>query len=346
MTEPSTPPTSILSEVQVDRAAIDALLITAFPTAGEAARVHALRARGELWTSLVADVGGALAGHVAFSPVTIDGVTVRATGLGPLAVAPSRRKRGVADALVRAGLEARRAAGDELIVVLGEPAYYRRFGFRPASSFGLTVRHGGGDALQALEIRAGSARSGGTVRYAAAFDAVAAPPPDAAPRDGVALILAVGQNGALGQGGGLPWDLPEDRAHFERATRGHAVILGRRTWDETGRPLPGRRAIVVSRTVGALDGATVVPSLEEALKVARQRDPLPFVIGGRQLFEEALPRATRVYLTEVPSAPEADVFVHLDRSRLVEVAAWAGPAGERYVVLAERGSSVAPPILR
>lgn len=335
----------VVPEAPVDRTAIDAVLVAAFPTSVEANLVHALREDGALATSLLAQDDGAVVGHVAFSPVTLEGVAVRATGLGPVAVAPRHQRRGVAAALIEAGLATRRAAGDAVAVVLGDPAYYARFGFRPAREVGLVDTYGGGDAFQALvlsdgpgaaALRAGASRR--VVRYASAFDAVPAGPAARTTREPLAMILALGENGALGRGGQVPWDLPEDRARFERTTRGHAVILGRRTWEETGAPLPGRVNVVVSSSAEALPGATVARSLDEALVIARRADALPFVIGGRRLFEEALPRATRVYLTEVPLAPEADVFLQLDRSGLGEVTSWRGAAGERYVVLDRRGA--------
>lgn len=123
------------------------------------------------------------------------------------------------------------------------------------------------------------------------------------------LIAAVARNGVMGRGGKLPWDLPEDRAHFHATTRGHAVIMGRRTWDETGRPLEGRRNIVISRS-GQVSGAgrEVVATLEEALALARTTDPDPFVIGGAEIFRLALPLATRMILTEVEGNPEGDTF--------------------------------------
>ena len=123
------------------------------------------------------------------------------------------------------------------------------------------------------------------------------------------LIAAVARNGVMGRGGKLPWDLPEDRAHFSATTRGHAVIMGRRTWDETGKPLDGRRNIVISRS-GRVSGAgrEVVATLEEALALARTSDPEPFVIGGAEIFRLALPLATRLILTEVDLAVEGDTF--------------------------------------
>ena len=125
----------------------------------------------------------------------------------------------------------------------------------------------------------------------------------------ITLIAAVARNGVMGRGGQLPWNLPEDRAHFHATTRGHAVIMGRRTWDETGRPLEGRRNIVVSRS-GQVSGTgrEVVPALEEAIALARTTDPAPFVIGGAEIFRLALPLATRMILTEVELEVEGDTF--------------------------------------
>lgn len=132
------------------------------------------------------------------------------------------------------------------------------------------------------------------------------------PERPLSLIFAVGRNGAIGRGGGLPWDYPEDRKHFASTTRGHAVIMGRRTFDEVGEPLSERTNIVVSRTFAERPGVLVVHSLTEALRVAYAEDPSPFLIGGVRLFTEALPLATRVYVTEIPESPSADTFFHFD----------------------------------
>jgi dihydrofolate reductase len=143
-------------------------------------------------------------------------------------------------------------------------------------------------------------------------------------RPPLTLIAAVSRNGVIGRGGKLPWDLPEDRAHFRRSTMGHAVIMGRRTWDETGAPLPGRRNIVVSRAgvvTGAGDEVAVVPSLEQAIAVARTTDGDPMVIGGGEIFRLALPLATRMILTELDFDVDGDThFPPFDRGawRIVE----------------------------
>jgi putative acetyltransferase len=156
-----------------DAPAIHAVHAVSFPTEAEAHLVDALRASRRLTVSLVAVDAETVVGHVAFSPVSLadtpDGV-----GLAPVAVLPAWRRRGVADRLVDAGLRACVRAGAGFVVVLGEPAYYERFGFRPARRWGLRDEYGGGDAFQALELRPQAlARCGAVVRYAPEFAVVA-----------------------------------------------------------------------------------------------------------------------------------------------------------------------------
>ncbi|HVY47683.1 MAG TPA: dihydrofolate reductase [Minicystis sp.] len=136
----------------------------------------------------------------------------------------------------------------------------------------------------------------------------------------LSLVVAIAKNHVIGRAGQLPWDLPEDRRHFRAVTTGHAVILGRRTYEEIGRPLPNRRNIVVSRTPGlALPGCEVAASLGDAIALARATDDEPRVIGGAALYREALPLATKIYLTEVDLEPEGDVQFELDRAGFVEL---------------------------
>jgi len=126
---------------------------------------------------------------------------------------------------------------------------------------------------------------------------------------GLALIVAVSQNGVIGKDGDLPWHIPEDLKHFRKNTVGHSIIMGRKTWDSIGRPLPKRKSIVVTRQEGLrIEGAQVVHSLGEALDAAREHDPEPRVIGGAALYREAFPFATRLILTEVQREVDGDTF--------------------------------------
>ena len=152
-----------------DAATIQAVHVASFPTDVEARLVSLLRAAGHLPVSLVAEADGAVVGHVAFSPVSAAAGTVGA-GLAPVAVLEPYRRQGIAARLIEAGLAACRAAGFGWAVVMGEPAYYARFGFRPASGFGLCDEYGGGSAFQVIVLLPGALPSGaGLVRYAPEF---------------------------------------------------------------------------------------------------------------------------------------------------------------------------------
>jgi len=127
------------------------------------------------------------------------------------------------------------------------------------------------------------------------------------------------RNRVIGRDNRLPWRLPADLAYFKGVTMGHPVIMGRRTWESIGRPLPGRQNIVVSRNraYGA-PGATVVGSLDDAWRAAGDVEEA-CVIGGTSLFAEALPHADRIHLTEVQAEVEGDTyFPPFDRSQWVE----------------------------
>lgn len=157
-----------------DAAAIAAVLAAAFGHQAEAELVADLQAAGALSLSLVAEAAdGAVVGYVAFSPVTVDGGGAdRLLGLAPLAVSPSWQGRGIGAALVDAGLSRARAEGADLVFVLGEPAYYRRFGFRPAADRGVAWEHEApAEAFMAVELRPGAgANWQGVLRYHPAFD--------------------------------------------------------------------------------------------------------------------------------------------------------------------------------
>jgi dihydrofolate reductase len=132
--------------------------------------------------------------------------------------------------------------------------------------------------------------------------------PRSAARDGapVYLVAAVAENGVIGANGKLPWHLPEDLQHFKQLTLGHPVIMGRKTWESIGRPLPNRNNIVVSRRAGFhAAGASVALSLEDALALCAGPDPV-FIIGGNELYRAALPYAAGLVLTRIHRSYEGD----------------------------------------
>jgi len=126
----------------------------------------------------------------------------------------------------------------------------------------------------------------------------------------LSLIVAVAENGAIGARNQLLWDLPRDMKHFRETTSGHAVIMGQRTYESIGRPLPKRLNIVVSNVLDLkIDGCTVVDSPAKAIEVARASGEMEaFVIGGGMIYANMLPMVDRVYFTRVHVAPEADSF--------------------------------------
>lgn len=134
------------------------------------------------------------------------------------------------------------------------------------------------------------------------------------------VIVAVSRNGVIGHNNALPWRLREDLRHFKATTLGCPVIMGRKTWDSLGRPLPGRTNIVISRQKDlACAGAQLAHSLDEALALVAA-SPRVFVIGGAQLYAEALPRTERLFISEVLADVDGDAyFPPLTGLSLVEV---------------------------
>ena len=115
----------------------------------------------------------------------------------------------------------------------------------------------------------------------------------------ISMIVARSRNHVIGRDNQMPWKISADLQFFKRVTMGHPVIMGRKTWESIGRPLPGRRNIVVSRNVDLqLAGAEVVHSLDAALNTLSEF-PRVFVIGGEQLFKQAFDKADRLYITEI-----------------------------------------------
>jgi dihydrofolate reductase len=131
----------------------------------------------------------------------------------------------------------------------------------------------------------------------------------AAARAPLAMIAALTPSRVIGKDGAIPWRHAEDMKHFRRVTRGHAVIMGRATFESIGKPLKDRRNIVVSRNPALrIPGCEVATSLARALELAREHDPEPFIIGGEQLYREALPLATRLVLTYLDEEHAGDVY--------------------------------------
>lgn len=170
-----TPPVSVRREQAGDAAAIHEVLVAAFPTDVEARLVDSLRDNGRLVVSLVAVLGTAVVGHVAFSPVHVFGAP-RATGLGlaPIAVLPEFQRRGIGARLMDAGVDECARVDAGFVVVLGEPAYYQHFGFERADRRGLGNEYGATDAFMVLEL-VPDALDGvrGIVRYGDEFAAAA-----------------------------------------------------------------------------------------------------------------------------------------------------------------------------
>ena len=123
----------------------------------------------------------------------------------------------------------------------------------------------------------------------------------------ISLIVAVDEHGGMGFNNRLPWHLPADLAHFKAMTLGKPVIMGRKTYDSIGRPLPGRMNVVLSRKSSEIPCVTVASSFDEALRLT-QDAPEVMVLGGAEIFELALAQATKIYLTQVYHTCEADVF--------------------------------------
>jgi dihydrofolate reductase len=127
----------------------------------------------------------------------------------------------------------------------------------------------------------------------------------------ISLIVAISENGVIGREGGLPWRLSADLKRFKELTMGHTIIMGRKTWESIGRPLPGRRTIVVSRQADYYPSAEVLvaTSLDRAIEAAQASgDDEAFIVGGAEIYNQALSRADRLYLTRVRAQVDGDTL--------------------------------------
>jgi dihydrofolate reductase len=145
------------------------------------------------------------------------------------------------------------------------------------------------------------------------------------------LVVAMARNRVIGRDNALPWRLPAELAHFKRVTMGHPIIMGRRTYESIGKPLPGRMNIVVSRNRGvAAPGCVVVASLEDAYAAAGDAEEVS-IIGGTSLFEAALPTADCIHLTEVEADVAGDTwFPEFDRGQWRETEVERHAADDRH----------------
>ena len=128
-------------------------------------------------------------------------------------------------------------------------------------------------------------------------------------RKRVVLVVAIADNGVIGADGDIPWKIPEDMQHFRRVTTGNTVVMGRRTYESIGRPLPNRTNVVITRQPDwTAEGVVVAHTVDEALRLAQDLDGDVHVIGGAQIYEAAFPHADAQVITEVHQAPDGDTF--------------------------------------
>ncbi|MBI5918340.1 MAG: dihydrofolate reductase [Nitrosomonadales bacterium] len=140
-----------------------------------------------------------------------------------------------------------------------------------------------------------------------------------AARPSLAIVVAMAQNRTIGIDNALPWHCPEDLKHFKALTMGHHIIMGRKTFDSIGRPLPGRTTVVVSRNHElVIEGCIVAHSLEAAIAACGQDEPI-FIVGGAELYAQALPLVDTLFITEMALEIEGDAhFPELNKNEWVE----------------------------
>lgn len=147
----------------------------------------------------------------------------------------------------------------------------------------------------------------------------------------LSIIVAAAENGAIGKDNQLLWHLPNDLKFFKRTTVGHPIIMGRKTYDSVGKPLPNRRNVVITRQHGlVIQGADVVHSLDEALALCATVAEV-FIVGGAEIYRQALPIVSRVYLTRVHADVDGDSFFPaLDEREWILRATETHPIDERH----------------
>ena len=145
----------------------------------------------------------------------------------------------------------------------------------------------------------------------------------------ISIIVAIGENNAIGKNNQLLWHLPADLKHFRVITSGHTIIMGRKTFDSVGKPLPKRRNIVITRQDIRIEGCEVVKSIDDAFALCQGEDEV-FIGGGAEIYRQAMGKTDRIYLTIVHQAFDADTFFpEIDYQEWVETAHENYPADEK-----------------
>jgi len=145
----------------------------------------------------------------------------------------------------------------------------------------------------------------------------------------VSQIAAMSENHVIGKDNQLLWHMPNDLKHFKNTTSGHTVIMGRKTFDSVGKPLPKRRNIIITRQIITIEGCEVVNSIDAALELSKDEDEV-FIVGGAEIYKQALPYTDRVYLTVIHHHFDGDSFFpELSSNEWKEVSHENHPADEK-----------------
>lgn len=146
----------------------------------------------------------------------------------------------------------------------------------------------------------------------------------------VTIVVAIAENYAIGKSNQLLWHMPADLKHFKQITSGHTIIMGRKTYDSVGKPLPNRRNIIISRQDVTIPGCEVVQSVEDALELCANEDEV-FIVGGAEIYKLAMNKTDRIYLTIIHHSFDADSFFpEIDYMEWKEVSREDHPADEKH----------------
>lgn len=146
----------------------------------------------------------------------------------------------------------------------------------------------------------------------------------------ISIIVAIASNNTIGSANSMPWHLPEDFRHFKQVTMGKAVIMGRKTYESIGRPLPGRRNIVITRNTALhIEGCEMASSLDEAIALCNPTEE-NFIIGGGEIYRQAMPLADKLYITHIAAEFEGDTRFPTIGPEWKEIAREEFPCGEKF----------------